>query len=352
MQLRSRAVELIASWPSQMPLAGVAGWARRIERLGFDTMHVPETVHDPFVVAALAATATERLTIRTSMVVAFPRSPMLTAYSAWDLATLSGGRFQLGVVSQVRGNIVGRFSTPWSEPAPRLADYVRALRAIFRAFRTDEELAYDGPHYRFTRLQPYFNPGPIEVPDPLVWTGGVNRAMTEVGGEVADGFVCHPTNSHPRVLEALLVPALIAGAQRAERTDGGPRIVANPQPSMAPTPDAVAAVRETRRREIAFLFSTPAYRPQLEVFGLTEIGEQLSALAQDGDWTRLPQVLPDSVLDELTLHGTYAEMPELLTQWYAGTCDGVVLAVPDDPTHDAALAELVARCRGIERRGA
>ena len=157
-----RVMEIVASWPSQMSLHEVGPWARRVEDLGFDVMHVPETVHDPFVVSAIAAAATERLVIRTSMVVAFPRSPMLTAISAWDLTALSSGRFQLGLASQVRGNIVGRFSTEWSEPVSRLGDYIRSVRAIFEAFQTGADLSYVGSHYRFERLQPYFNPGPLE----------------------------------------------------------------------------------------------------------------------------------------------------------------------------------------------
>src|SRR6478735_11674230 len=144
-------MEIIASWPSRMPLSDVGRYARRIERLGFDVLHVPETIHDPFTVAALALTATRRLVVRTSMVVAFPRSPMLTAYAAWDLAALSDGRFQLGVASQVRGNIVGRFSTEWSEPVARLRDYIDSLRSIFDSFETGAPLRHEGPHYRFDR---------------------------------------------------------------------------------------------------------------------------------------------------------------------------------------------------------
>lgn len=155
-------------------------------------MHVSETIHDPFTVAAFALQATTTITVRTSMVLAFPRSPMITAYAAWDLARLSGGRFQLGVASQVRGNIVGRFSTAWSEPVSRMADYIGALRAIFHAFQTGERLNYVGAHYTFDKLQPYFNPGPLEHPAPAIWTGGVNARMVAMAGEVADGLSAIP----------------------------------------------------------------------------------------------------------------------------------------------------------------
>lgn len=240
-------MQMIASLPGRTALRDVAGWAARVERLGFDVLHVPETIHDPFVVAALALGATDRLVVRTSMVVAFPRSPMVTAYGAWDLAGLSGGRFELGIASQVRGNIVGRFSTEWSDPVGRLGDYIDSLRAIFRSFETGEALNHEGPHYRFTRLQQYFNPGPLGLPAPHIWTGGVNRRMCVMAGAKADGFVCHPTSSHPRILAANILPALAEGASAAGRTDTGPSVITNPQPLLADSATELAIRREDRR---------------------------------------------------------------------------------------------------------
>jgi probable F420-dependent oxidoreductase len=330
-------MEIVATWPSRSDLAGVAAWARRAEGLGVDVIHVPETIHDPFTVAALMLAGTERVVVRTSMVVAFPRSPMITAYAAWGLQKLSGGRFELGVASQVRGNIVGRFSAEWSEPVARLRDYVHALRAIFHAFQTGEEPAHRGPHYTFDRLQPYFNPGPIDHPAPPIWTGGVNPGMVALAAEVSDGFVCHPTSSHPDVLRADVLPVLA----------GGPRVVAGPQPLMAATQDELAAARDARRSELGFLYSTPAYRRQLEVFGLEGLGETLSGLAARDDWTDLPRHVTDDVLARLVPQGTYDEIPAVLEQWYAGLCDGIVLSVPDDRAHDDSVRDLVGRCRAI-----
>lgn len=330
-------MEIVATWPSRSDLADVPAWARRAESLGFDVIHVPETIHDPFTVAALMLTSTERVTVRTSMVVAFPRSPMITAYAAWGLQKMSGGRFQLGVASQVRGNIVGRFSTAWSDPVAQLGDYVQALRAIFAAFATGEDLSYDGSHYSFQRLQPYFNPGPIDHVAPPIWTGGVNAGMVAVAGERADGFVCHPTSSHPDVLRADILPVL------AGRT----RVVAGPQPLTAVTEGALAVAREERRAELGFLYSTPAYRRQLDLLGLDGLGERLTGLAAGSGWNDLGQHLTDDALERLVPQGTYASIPDVLAEWYAGLCDGLVLAVPDDPADDEALREVVARCRAI-----
>jgi probable F420-dependent oxidoreductase len=344
-------MEVIASWPASSPLSGVADWAQRAEALGFDVMHVPETIHDPFTVAALALAHTETLVVRTSMVVAFPRSPMVTAYSAWDLAAFSGGRFQLGLASQVRGNIVGRFSAEWSEPVARLREYIGAVRAIFTSFQDGSELLFEGAHYRFDRLQPYFNPGPIDVGPPAIYSGGVNPRMCELAGETSDGFVCHPTNSHPEVLRSSILPAIAVGRERVGRSDGGPRVIAGPQPIMAATEAELETVRDGRRSELAFLYSTPAYRQQLEMFGLGALGEALSQMAQRDDWADLGRHLTDEVIDQLVPHATYDALPDVLAEWYAGLCDGIVLTIPDDAEANTFQA-LVERCKTIAPRAA
>ena len=215
-------MDVITSLPASTRLADVPDRVRRIEDLGFDTIHVSETVRDPFSVCALALEHSTTLVVRTSMVVAFARSPMVTACSAWELARYSGGRFQLGIATQVRGNIVGRFSMPWTDPAAQLRDYVESLRAIFAAFAGGQSLDHHGSHYTFTRLQPYFNPGPIDMAPPPIWTGGVNRRMCTLAGAVADGFVAHPTSSHPAVLREYVLPALADGAAKAGRTERRP----------------------------------------------------------------------------------------------------------------------------------
>src|SRR6201996_8072655 len=218
-------MEIIASAPARMGLREIPDWAARIERIGFDVIHIAETIHDPFTIAAMALNQTEQLTVRTSMALAFPRSPMIMAYAAWDLAKYSNGRFQLGIASQVRGNIVGRFSSAWSEPVSRLGEYIASLRAIFHAFQTGEPLNYVGKHYRFSRLQPYFNPGPIDHPIPQIWTGGGKPRQCILAGGLSDGFVCHPTNSHPDILTARILPAIAKGARAAgsQRAPAGVR---------------------------------------------------------------------------------------------------------------------------------
>lgn len=340
-------MQLVTSAPAAMGPGEIGPWAARAERLGFDVVHISETIHDPFTVAALALQHTERVTVRTSMVLAFPRSPMITAYAAWDLSKFSGGRFQLGIASQVRGNIVGRFSAQWSEPVARLADYIRSLRAIFTSFQTGAKLDYVGPHYRFERLQPYFNPGPLEHAAPQIWTGAVNAKMCAMAGELADGFVCHPTNSHPAVLRSRTLPALAEGASRAGRTLADLAVVANPHVMTAATRDAVDMLRDQRRSELAFLYSTPAYHRQLEDFGLADVGAALSAMAQRSEWDSLPSILTDEVMERLVPQGTYEEIPDVLAQWYSGLCSGINLPVPADEADDDLFAGLLQACRQI-----
>lgn len=341
-------MEIVASAPAAMGLSEIGEWAARVESLGFDTIHISETIHDPFTIAAMALTHTTRVTVRTSMALAFPRSPMIIAYAAWDLAKYSGGRFHLGIASQVRGNIVGRFSVPWTDPVSRLRDYIFALRAIFHSFQTGEPLDHTGEFYRFDRLQPYFNPGPIDHPIPAIWTGGVNKRMCVLAGEVSDGFVCHPTNSHPLVLTTRTLPAIGEGAGESPRADQAPpAVVANPQPIIATTEHGLAAGREARRSELAFLYSTPAYRRQLQHFGLGEVGEALTEMARRSQWDDLPSHMTDEVMDRLVPQGTYERIPELLREWYAGLCTGLCIPVPADNGEDDEVCELVKRCKTI-----
>ncbi|WP_282780550.1 MULTISPECIES: TIGR03617 family F420-dependent LLM class oxidoreductase [unclassified Nocardia] len=339
-------MEVVTSLPADTPLSRVAAAVRRIEELGFDTVHISETVHDPFAACALAVEHSSTLTIRTSMVVAFARSPMVTACAAWDLACWSGGRFQLGIASQVRGNVVGRYSMPWTDPVAQLGDYIAALRAIFAAFQHGTPLDHHGSHYHFTRLQPYFDPGPLDTPAPAIWMGAVNRRMTELAGAVADGFVAHPTGSHPRTLLEQTLPTLRAGARGRDRADE-PRVVVVPKVVTGRDREALARAREAVRSELAFLYSTPAYRGTLDRLGLGSVADELTAAARAKDWTRLPTILTDESVAELVPQATYAELPELLAERYRGHCHGIALGVPSDPRDDDEFRRLLTRIRAI-----
>lgn len=332
-------MEVWAGLPADVGLREVGPMAARAEVIGFDGVHVAETVHDSFLVAQLAAAATSRLLIRTSVTLAFPRSPMITALAAWDVQDLSEGRFHLGLGTQVRGNIEGRFSVPWSDPVGRMADYIAALTAIFEAFTTGGELHHEGPHYRFRRLQPFFNPGPLPWGPPPIWLGGVGPKMWQLAGRMAAGIVTHPTNSDPLYLRDVCLPALRSGERAATQVVVGTSMITGRDEA------TVAAERDRQRRLLAFLYSTPAYRPALEVRGLGAVHERLHRMSLAQRWDDLVDVLTDDVVEQLVPCAPYAELAGVLRARYPAGVDGLALLLPRDPADDALLATVVADLR-------
>ncbi|MCH9640347.1 MAG: TIGR03617 family F420-dependent LLM class oxidoreductase [Actinomycetia bacterium] len=308
----------------QQSLASVPAYAQRAERLGFAGLHVPETIHDSLAVALLALEHTTRVTVRTAVTLAFVRSPTAVAYAAWDLSELSGGRFELGLGSQIKQNIQDRFGMPWTEPVDRMRDYVGALHALFEAFSTGGALNFESTHYRLTRMQPYFNPGPSDASTPPIWLGAVNAGMCELAGEVAAGVVTHSTNSEPEHLQNVVRPALQRGAATSRRATIA-AVVASPAIAAGVDTATVAAERRRHRRMLAFLYSTPAYAPALISRGWTDLPERLRALVRAQQWDRLPAVLPDDVVDEFVVSARYEDLPGLLTARFGAIADGVVL---------------------------
>lgn len=327
------------------PLAEVAAAAQRAEALGYDGLNVPEAVHDGLLAAGAALAATTRLTVATSVLVAFPRSPMAVAHAAWDLQQASGGRFQLGLGSQVRGNIVRRYGVAWTPPAPRMREYVQALRAIFECWQHGTPLCFEGEHYRLTRMQPFFNPGPIEHPEIPIFVGGVGPNMTAVAGEVADGLVTHPTNSAPRYLREVTLPRLERGRTRSGRSPSDFQLQLSPLVAIGATTTDARAERERQRELLGFLYSTPAYWPSLELFSWSARGQKLHELSRAGKWNEMKAVVDDEMLDTFVPMATYPEIAELLRDWYAGLATQISFPVPADPKHDAAAAAAIAALR-------
>jgi probable F420-dependent oxidoreductase len=326
----------------RMPLSRVGEHARRAEALGYDGLNVPEAVHDGLLAAAAALQATTRLRVATSVLVAFPRSPMSVAHAAWDLREASGGRFELGLGSQVRGNIVGRYSTPWSAPVPRMREYVLALRAIFACWQDGVALDFQGEHYQFTRMQPFFNPGPLDGAPIPIYLGAIGPGMTSLAGEVSDGMMCHPTNTAPRYLREVLLPRIARGAARAGRRAGDVALMVGSLMALGASDAEVRAARDDARRLLAFLYSTPAYWPSLDLFGWRERGERLHALSREGGWDAMSDVVSGDMLDAFVPSARYAEIPNLLRERYAGLTDWISFPVPDDPASDALVSQAVA----------
>ena len=334
-----------------MPLSQVAAHARRAEALGYDGLNVPDAVHDGLTTAALALDATVRLHVATSVLVAFPRSPMTVAIAAYDLQEMSGGRFELGVGSQVRGNIVGRYSTPWSAPVPRMREYVLALRAIFDCWQNDAKLGFEGEHYQFTRMQPFFKPDPLPAradgrdPSPPVYMGGIGPLMTALAGEVSDGLMTHPTNAAPRYVREVILPRIEKGAKRAGRDRSSVDLMIGPLVVTGPDDATIAAEREGVRQLLTFLYSTPSYWPSLELFGWKERGEQLHALTREGRWGDMAGIVDDAMLETFAPTGTYGEIAGVLRDWYGELTDWITFPMPADPAHDDQAAAAIKQLR-------
>ncbi len=340
-------MRVYAGMSDRVSLRDTIAYAQRVERLGYDGLHVPETVHDGLAVSLLALEHTTSLTVRTSVVLAFPRSPMLTAYAAWDLAAFSGGRFQLGLGTQIKPNMEGRYSVPWTEPVTRMREYVESLRAIWQSFQHGVPLSYSSTNYSFRRLQPFFNPGPLEVTLPTIWLGGVNEGMVRLAGSHADGIVTHPTNSNPRYLREICLPALREGEALAGRERNSIEIVSGSQYITGPTIADVHNNREHHRRLLAFLYSTPAYRRTLTLHGWEDLGERLQTITRTQQWHMLHEHVTDDVIDALVPQAIWDDLPEVIDQWFGGLTNGVILPLPEDPANDSRFAEVIRAVQGI-----
>jgi probable F420-dependent oxidoreductase len=279
--------------------AGAADAARRAADLGYDGFFTAETAHDPFIPLAFAAQAAPSLELGTAIAVAFPRSPMVTAQVAWDLAALSGGRFILGLGTQVKPHMVHRFSVPWTAPGPRLREYVLALRAIWDAFQNGVPLRFRGEHYRFALLTPFFDPGPIEHGSVPVAIAGVGPYLSRLAGELCDGFHVHPFHT-VRYLDEVVLPNIRAGATAAGRSPDDCARIASVFVVTGRDEREAAAALAAVKGQIAFYASTPSYRPVLDVHGW-DFGDTLTQMSRRGEWSAMADVIPDEVVHEVAV---------------------------------------------------
>jgi probable F420-dependent oxidoreductase len=329
-------------------LSEIGQYAQLVESLGYDILHVPETIHDSMAVALLALEHTTTLRVQTSLTLAFPRSPMLLALQSWDLSQMSGGRFDLGLATQIKQNIEGRFGIPWTSPIRKMNDYVIAVRTAWNSFATGEPFNVDTENYRMNRLQPFFNPGPLPHAGPQLLLGGVNDNAIRLAGEAADWFVTHPTNSHPRFLRDRALPYLNEGLRSAQRNPQDVQVAIAIPYITGPTESTVDQSRESQRAVLGFLYSTPAYRRTLELFGWDDLGAQLQFMTRSGDWSQLGSLMTDEVLDALIPTGTWDHLPVVINDWFGGLVDAVLIQPSDD--YDEEFVQLIQRVKLIESR--
>jgi len=301
--------------------------AQAAERDGVDGFWLSEVKHDPFLGLALAATVTERVQLGTAIVVAFARNPMTTTVQANDLQALSGGRLLLGLGTQIKPHITRRFSMEWSHPAPRMREYVLALRAIWDAWSDGTKLDFRGEFYSHTLMTPMFTPQPHEYGPPKVLIAGVGATMTEVAGEVADGFLAHGFTTE-RYVRELTVPALQRGREKSGRTMEGFIVQGSPFVVTGRDEQEMAAAADGVRGQIAFYGSTPAYRGVLEQYGWGELGDELNKLSREGRWTDMGPLIDDEVLAAFAVVGSPAEAGAEIVRRYGDVFDRITLYMP------------------------
>jgi probable F420-dependent oxidoreductase len=269
--------------------------AAQQEARGYDGIWVPETSHDPFLPLVLAAEYTERLDLATGIVVAFARNPMTLAQVSWDLQAASQGRFILGLGSQIKPHITKRFSMPWSSPAARMREMILAIRAIWESWNQGTKLDFRGDFYSHTLMTPFFNPGPNPHGDARIFLAGVGELMTQVAGEVADGFLCHGFTTR-QYLDEVTLPNLAKGRAKAGKSMDGFQLAG---PMFVVTGRDEAEMAEAARGvkgQIAFYGSTPAYRPVLELHGWGDLQEELNRLSKEGRWAAMGDLIDDDML--------------------------------------------------------
>lgn len=305
----------------------IARNARDLEALGYDGLISAEISHDPFLPLAIAAEHTERVDLWTSIAVAFARNPMTLANIGHDLQSFSGGRFTLGLGSQIKPHVEKRFSMPWSKPAARMRELVLAMRAIWRTWDEGVPLDFRGEFYRHTLMTPMFVPEPTPHGPPAVYVAGVGPVMTEVAGEVADGLILHAFTTERYVREHTL-PAVErglakAGRSRADFTIAGPLFVVS-----GTTEEEMAARAAATKQQIAFYGSTPAYRGVLDLHGWGALHEELNRLSKRGEWVAMGRAVDDEVLATFAVVAEPEDLADRVRARYGDVVDRLVFALP------------------------
>ena len=299
----------VGGWPGDVPAQ-----ARTAEAAGFDCITCGELAHDSMLIMALAATATERIGLQTSVTIAFPRSPLVIAMEAWDIQHLSRGRFIIGLGSQVKGHNERRFGGTWTAPAPRMREYIQMMHAVWDSWQDGRTPEFLGKHYTFTLMTPNFNPGPIPHDRPRVGLAVVGPGMAGVAGEVADVVMPHGGIMSDKYMRTTLLPRIRAGLIRSGRSWTDLEIGASGYLILGDNDSEIEQQVEEMRRPLSFYGSTRTYHKVLDLHGLTELGQKLHVLSRQGRWEEMREtVKPDDVL-ELAQTCTYDALPRFLSE--------------------------------------
>jgi len=297
-----------------------AAEAKEREDAGYSGIWTAETAHDPFFPLVLAAGSTESVELGTSIAVAFARNPMLLANIGYDLQAYSKGRFVLGLGSQIKPHITKRFSMPWSHPAPRMRELILAVRAIWDSWNNGTKLDFRGDFYTHTLMTPFFSPGPNPYGVAKIFLAGVGELMTEVAGEVADGFLCHGFTTE-KYLREITIPALERGRAKAGKTMEGFEIVGPSFVVTGTTEDELKNAAQGTKQQIAFYGSTPAYKPVLDAHGWGGLQEELNTLSKQGKWVEMGDLIDDDVLNTFAVVAEPDQVAAGLLARFGGVID-------------------------------
>jgi probable F420-dependent oxidoreductase len=324
-------------------LPNVPAIARELEEIGFDGLYTAEGPHEPFFPLVLASEHTARPTLFTNIAIGFARSPMDLAQMADGLQRMSGGRFALGLGSQIRPHIENRFSMTWSRPVARMREMVEAIKAIQDAWRDGTKLAYRGEIYRHTLMTPFFDPGPNPHGPPPIWLAGLGPKMTRNAAIVADGLLVHPFHSE-RFVQEHVVPAVADGLAESGRARADFTVSATPVVCTGRSDKEHETARRSVRGLLGFYGSTPAYRVTLDAHGWGDLQTDLNRLTKEGRWDEIDRVLPDEVVDTIAICCEPDEVGPRLRARYGDAVDRVGLSMPYAASADT-LAAIVAGFR-------
>lgn len=312
----------------------IASRATRAESEGYDAIWAAEVGHDPLLILAGAATSTSRVELGTGILVAFGRSPMITAMQANDVQLLSKGRLLLGLGSQIKPHIEKRYSMEWSHPARRMREYVLAMRAIWASWNEGTKLNFRGEFYRHTLMTPFFDPGPNPFGAPKVFLAAVGEMMTEVAGEVADGLLVHPFTTE-RYLREVTLPALQRGLDKSSRTLDSFQVSFSGLVATGADDAQLDSAKDRVRSQIAFYGSTPAYKGVLDLHGWGQLQGEFNALARTGEWENMGRLVSDEVLDAFSVVGRVEEIAPRVIERFAELVNRFSLYTPYSLAEDA-----------------
>lgn len=311
----------------QEGLDGAAKTATEAEAAGYDGLWGAETSRDPFLPLTIAAEHTEHIELGTAIAVAFARSPMTMANVSWDLQGYSKGRFILGLGSQIKPHIEKRFSMPWSHPAPRMREFISAMRAIWDSWQNGTKLDFRGDFYHHTLMTPFFNPGPSEYGPPKVFVAAVGEKMTEAAGEVADGMLVHGFTTE-RYLREVTLPAIDRAVAKAGRDRSQFQTSYAAFVVSGPTEEQMQEAITGARRQIAFYASTPAYKGVLDLHGWGDLQPDLNRLSKQGEWAKMGELIDDEILSTFAVVGEADSIPGQLKARFGDVIDRISFYMP------------------------